>query len=85
MTVIAAPVVLQATGTVTAIAPDGTTFSIQPASGPVLTFSTALDPTLAQEIQVGAQAQVSYFLVGPTLVAEGVSATATPGGARPVR
>jgi hypothetical protein len=78
VTVTAAPVTLQASGTITAIAPDGSTFTIQPPTGPALTFSTAGHPELVSGDQVGWQAQVDYFTVGPTLIAQGVQAAPPP-------
>ncbi len=86
LTVTAQPTLLQAVGTVTALAPDQSSVSIQPASGPALTFSTAGQTSLLDGVAVGDQVQVTYVQIGPALIAQRIdnagapaSAPATPG------
>jgi hypothetical protein len=78
VTVTAAPTVLQAAGTVTATASDGSSLTVAPASGAPLTFSTAAAPALLHGIQLGEQVQVAYIAVGPTLIAQSVTPAAPP-------
>jgi hypothetical protein len=56
-----------ASGTVTALAPDGSTFTIQKSGGKTVTFSTSQDPALSQIIAVGASVRVAYTRHGSTL------------------
>jgi hypothetical protein len=72
-TVTAAPQVLQASGAVTAIAPDASSVTIAPASGAAMTFSTAASPQLVSGLQLGEQIQVAYLQIGAALLAQSVT------------
>jgi hypothetical protein len=67
-----------AVGTVTVIAPDGSSFAIQTAGGQSITFSTGAAPSLAGELQPGDQVQVTYTRAAATLTARAVTVTAAP-------
>ena len=67
-----------ATGTVSAIAPGGTSFAIQSANGQTTTFSTGAAPSLADGLQLGDQVQVTYTRQAGTLTARAVTVTAPP-------
>ena len=63
-TSIAFPTAASVTGTVGAIAPDGSSFTIQTSAGSSLTLSTTSDPALTQTLMVGDAVQVTY-VTGP--------------------
>ena len=54
------PGAVTASGAVAAIAPDGSSFTIQTSSGTSLTLSTANDPALLQNVNVGDNVQITY-------------------------
>jgi hypothetical protein len=64
------------TGTVTAIAADGTSFILQPVSGQPLTLAVT-DPQLLQNLATGDTVQVTYTTSGSTALARVVTVTAT--------
>ena len=68
-------------GTVSLIAPDGSSFTVQGAGGQTRTFSTVADPAAAALLAVGAQVSVVYTRHGSTLNARLV--TVTSGGSWP--
>ena len=74
----AVPAVLQASGTVSALATDQSSLTIAPATGAPLTFSTSGQPALLDGLAVGDAVTVSYIAVGPTLVATSVDAAPAP-------
>jgi hypothetical protein len=69
------------TGTVTDIAPDGSSFSLQTSSGQTLTLGVP-DPALVRDLADGDVVQVTYTTSGTTLTARvvTVTSTATAGG-----
>lgn len=84
-TAIAPPNGHTASGTVTSIATDGSTFTLQKSGGSVMTFSTAQDPGAVAGLWSGATVQVSYTRHGSTLNARLITipgGSAWPGSAR---
>jgi hypothetical protein len=75
-TSIAYPGSMVTTGTVTAIAADGTSFILQPVSGQPLTLAVT-DPQLLQNLATGDTVQVTYTTSGSTALARVVTVTAT--------
>jgi hypothetical protein len=71
-----------ATGTVSAIAPDHSSFAIQTVDGQSTAFSTGTGPSLADGLQLGDQVQVTYTRKAATLTARAVTVTA-PAAAPP--
>ncbi|MHB1833389.1 MAG: hypothetical protein ACYCXW_00335, partial [Solirubrobacteraceae bacterium] len=70
-----------ATGTVSAIAADGSSLTITTATGSSETFSTAADPGLLTGVTIGEQVQVSFTSgAGGVLVARSVAPAAAAGG-----
>jgi hypothetical protein len=63
-------------GTVTAIAPDDSSFAIQTASSQTLTFSTGPAAALVGDLQLGDQVQVTYTRRAGALTARAVTVTA---------
>ncbi|HEY2650371.1 MAG TPA: hypothetical protein VGI50_00515 [Solirubrobacteraceae bacterium] len=62
-------------GTVAAIAPDGSSFTVQTTSGASVTLSTAGDQTLIQDLAVGDTVEVMYTTNGAALTARTVTIT----------
>jgi hypothetical protein len=69
-------------GTVTAIASDDSSFTVQSASGQAQTFSTGTNPSLAGSLQVGDSIDVSYTSAAGALTARSLTVTATPAPAQ---
>ncbi len=67
-----------ATGTVTVIAPDDSSFTIQTPGGQSTTFSTGTVSGLATALQLGDQGQVTYTSRAGALTARAVTVTAPP-------
>jgi hypothetical protein len=65
-------------GTVTAVAADGSSLTLQTAGGQTTTFSTGVAPSLADGLQLGDQVQVTYTRKAGTLTARAVAVTAPP-------
>lgn len=65
-------------GTVAAIAPDASSFTIETSSGTSLTFSTAEDGALIQDLAAGETVQVTYTTSAGVLTARAVTVTASP-------
>lgn len=72
-TAIAFPGASTTSGTVAAIAPDGSSFTIQTAGGTSLTFSSVNDPALAQDLSVGDSVEVTYTTSAGVLTARAVT------------
>lgn len=68
---------LEATGTITQMAGDESSLSIQTASGQNLTLATE-DPSLLDAFAVGQDVQVTYVQVGSALIASDVEAVTDP-------
>jgi hypothetical protein len=66
------------TGTVTSLAPDGSSFAIQTPSGAIRTFSTGTDTYLLDGLETGDQVQVLYTRRAGILTARAVTVTAQP-------
>jgi hypothetical protein len=82
-TAVAPPHGAKVTGTVTAIASDGSTFTIQKSGGRTMTFATGQDPAIPQLITIGDSVRVLYTRHGSTLNARlvtGASGAPSPGG-----
>ena len=82
-TALAPPHGAQLSGSVTAIASDGSTFEIQRSGGTTVTFATAQDPAVSQLIAIGDVVRVLYTRHGSTLNARLVMVTSgggSPGG-----
>jgi hypothetical protein len=77
-TSVAFPGASTTTGTVGAIAPDASSFTIQTASGTSITFSTANDPALVGDLATGDTVQVSYTASAVGATALTVTVTGTP-------
>ncbi len=80
---VAPPHGAQVSGSVTAIASDGSTFSIQKSGGKTVTFATAQDPAIPQLIATGESVRVLYTRHGSTLNARLVTVASggdSPGG-----
>jgi hypothetical protein len=77
---IAFPDAAIASGTVGAIAPDGSSFTIQMTTGTTLTLGTGNDSALAAELQPRDTVQVTYTSAsaGPTALSVEVTGTPTP-------
>jgi hypothetical protein len=73
LTVTAAPVTSEVTGTIQAIAADGSSLTIQTPAAQQLTISTGGNPSLISGDQVGDAIDVSYLQLGPTLLAQQVT------------
>lgn len=73
-----------ATGTVGAIAPDGSSFALQTPTGTTLTLLTGGSWRLLDNVAAGDTVGVSYSNVGSTLIAHTVVVTATPVTTPPV-
>lgn len=71
----------KASGSVIAIASDGSTFTIQESGGRTMTFATGQDPAIPQLIALGESVRVVYTRHGSTLNARLV--TSTSGGGSP--
>ncbi|MBV8429913.1 MAG: hypothetical protein JO244_02035 [Solirubrobacterales bacterium] len=69
-----------AAGTVSSIAPDGSSFTLQTSAGQALTL-TAPDQQLTQDLTIGDSVQVTYTSNGATLTLRDVTVTATAPGA----
>jgi len=69
-------------GTVTAIASDDSSFTVQSASGQAQTFSTGTNPSLAGSLQVGDSIDVNYTSAAGALTARSLTVTATPAPAQ---
>ena len=67
-----------ASGTVGSVAYDGSSLTIQPASGSALTFTTAGLSQLLEGVTAGDTVQVSYTKVSSTLIAHTIKVTGTP-------
>jgi hypothetical protein len=65
-------------GTVTAIAPDASSFAIQTPAGRGIAFATGILPSLAYGLQLGDQVQVTYTRHAGALTARAVTVTAPP-------
>jgi hypothetical protein len=72
-TAVTFPGAITASGTITAIAPDGGSFTIQTAAGASTTFSTAGDTMLVEDLAVGSSVQVTYTASGTSLTARSVT------------
>jgi hypothetical protein len=72
------PDAITTSGTVGSVAVDGSSFTIQMTSGTSLTFSTANDPALVQNLGIGDTVQVTYAssASGPTALTVTVTASA---------
>jgi hypothetical protein len=66
-----------ATGTVSLIAGDGSSFTLQTSTGQTLILSLP-DPEIAQSLATGDTVQVTYTTIGSTLTARLVTVTASP-------
>ena len=75
---IAFPDAVSSSGTVGAIAPDGSSFAIQTASGATLTLDTSNDPALTADLQVGDTVQLTYTSGSAGATALIVDVTGTP-------
>ena len=62
-------------GSVAAIAPDGSSFTVQTTSGASVTLSTTGDQTLIQDLAVGDSVEVMYTTNGAALTARTVTIT----------
>lgn len=82
-TAVAFPGAVTASGTVTAIAPDGSWFTVQSAAGASTTFSTAGDQALVENLAAGDTVQVTYTTSGTTLTARAVAVTGWNNGSLP--
>ncbi len=67
-----------ATGTVTAVVPGGSAFTIQTSGGQSTTFATGSLPGLATTLPLGAQVSVTYTRRAGVLTARAVTVTAPP-------
>lgn len=72
-TALAFPGALTTTGTVSAVADDGSSFAIETSSGTSLTFSTANNPALAEGLNVGDAVQVTYTTSNDVMTALAVA------------
>jgi hypothetical protein len=81
-TSIAYPGAAVTTGTVTAIAPDGSSFTLAGSPGTSLTFAV-INPELLQGLALGDTAQVTYTTNGDALTARGVAVTGAAAAAAP--
>jgi len=77
------PGALTASGTVSAVADDGSSFTIVDPTGASLTFSTVGDPALVQGLNVGDSVEVTYTTSGGVSTARAVSDSG-PSGVSPV-
>lgn len=75
-TALAYPGAISATGTVESIVSDGSSFTLQNASGAILTFSAGGPSQLLDGVTPGDTVQVSYTKVGSALAAHTVAVTA---------
>ncbi len=78
LTVLAAASLITVSGTVTAVAQDGSSFAIQSADGRTLTFSTGDEPELIGDYGVGDNVQVSYVQALSTNIAQDVEDAPPP-------
>jgi hypothetical protein len=72
------PGAITTSGTVGAIAPDQTSFTVQTTAGANLTFATANDPALVQNLASGDAVQISYTTSAAGLTALAVTVTGPP-------
>jgi hypothetical protein len=78
LTITAAPAVTQASGTVTAVAGDGSSLTLQTTAGSALTLSTGGNAGVVSGAAAGDTVSVSYISLGDTLVLQQVTVTAQP-------
>ena len=82
-TAVSYPGATTATGTVQAISPDGSSLTVQPATGSALTFVTTGLSQLVGNVVVGDTVQITYVKATAGLVPVSLTVTATPAPATP--
>lgn len=76
---------VSATGTVVALAPDGSSLTIDTPTGAALTYTTASVPALIEGVEVGDGVQITYTTeAGDALVPHALTVTSEPPPATPI-